>query len=92
MTTVNSMSGYCVTFDPTVGVGSLGSNVPQTFVRADTWMNLDNNIRSKQDCNSEPIINVSSHVPQPGNMFHSQVTSILIGMLMRRGGVKLVLL
>jgi hypothetical protein len=62
------MSGYCVAFDPTVGVGSLGSNVPQTFVRSDTWMNLDNNIRSKQDCNSQPITNVGSHVKQPGNI------------------------
>jgi hypothetical protein len=59
---------YCVSFDPTVGVGALGANVPQTFVRADTWMNLDNNIRSKQDCNSFPIANVGSHVPRDGNL------------------------
>jgi len=63
-----TMSGYCVSFDPTVGVGSLGAHVPQTFVRADTWMNLDNNIKSKQDCNSFPIANVASHVPQDGNL------------------------
>jgi hypothetical protein len=67
MTTVSSMNeNFCVSFDPTVGVGALGANVPQTFVRADTWMNLDNNIKSKQDCNSFPIANVASHVPQDG--------------------------
>ena len=62
------MSGYCVAFDPTVGVGGLGSNVPQTSVRDPVWMNLDNNIRSKTDCNSQPIINVGAHIPQTGNL------------------------
>lgn len=68
MTTADSMSGYCVSFDPTVGVGALGAHVPQTFVRGDTWMNIDNNIRSKQDCNSQPVINAASHIPKDGDL------------------------
>lgn len=60
------MSGYCVKFDPTVGVGAVGPRVPQTLVRPQTWMNIDNNIKSRQDCSSTPIINPLPQVPQSG--------------------------
>lgn len=66
--TTESMSGYCVNFSPSVGVGPVGANVPQTFVRAPTWMNTDNNIKSRQDCNSFPVFNINSYVPKDSNL------------------------
>ena len=51
-----SMAGddFCVSYEPTVGVGILGAHVPLSQERSPTWMSLDNNIRSLQDCNSQP--------------------------------------
>ena len=54
-----SMAGadVCVSFEPTVGVGALGAHVAQTESRSPTYMSWANNIKSKEDCNSEPIGN-----------------------------------
>ena len=54
-----SMAGdnFCVDFQPTVGVGPVGANVPLEEVRSPTYMSFDNNIKSRQDCNSQPIGN-----------------------------------
>jgi hypothetical protein len=49
----------CVEPDANVGQGPLQSLVSMGNVRGDTWMSMDNNIRSKSDCNSVPIINVA---------------------------------
>lgn len=65
------MSGYCLSFGDTVAIKPIGSRIPQSTPRPDTWMNIDNNIRSKQDCNSFPIANVASHVPVNGNKINN---------------------
>jgi len=62
---------FCVQFDPTVGVGALSVKVPQLGTRSPTWMSMDNNIRSKQDCNSVPIINVQRESQGSGNLLEN---------------------
>jgi hypothetical protein len=54
---VNNATDFCVEYADTVGVGIAGSNVPLEPSRSPTWMDLDNNIRSKSDCNCQPIGN-----------------------------------
>ena len=50
---------YCLDFEAGgVGVGIAGTQVPLTEQRSHSYLNLDNNIRSKSDCNSIPVINV----------------------------------
>ena len=69
----SSLAGndFCVQFDPTVGVGALSAKVPQLGTRSPTWMSMDNNIRSKQDCNSVPIINVQRESQGVGNLLEN---------------------
>ncbi len=62
---------FCIQFDPTVGVGALSARVPQVDTRSPTWMSMDNNIRSKQDCNSVPIINVQRESQGAGNLLEN---------------------
>ena len=62
---------FCVQFDPTVGVGALSVKVPHLGTRSPTWMSMDNNIRSKQDCNSVPIINVQRESQGSGNLLEN---------------------
>lgn len=50
---------FCVEQDINVGQGPLGSRVPTGDVRSNTWMSMDNNIRSKSDCNSVPVLNAA---------------------------------
>lgn len=57
---------YCLCLDGLVGVNGPGNLVPTPQVRDKVYLNLDNNIRSKQDCNSFPIFNVGSTVPVTG--------------------------
>ena len=68
-----SMAGddFCIQFDPSVGVGALGSHVPQVDTRSPTWMSMDNNIRSKQDCNSIPVLNVQRETQGAGNLLEN---------------------
>jgi hypothetical protein len=70
---VTSLAGddFCIQFDPTVGVGALSAKVPQLGTRSPTWMSMDNNIRSKQDCNSVPIINVQRESQGAGNLLEN---------------------
>ncbi len=67
----SSITTYCVNYDPTVGVGVLKSSVPLSVQRSSTWMSLDNNVRSKQDCNSFPLTNVASTIPVVGNILNN---------------------
>lgn len=52
-------NSFCVEDDINIGQGPLGSQVPIGDVRSNTWMSMDNNIRSKSDCNSVPILNAA---------------------------------
>ncbi len=54
---------YCVNEEVTVGQGPIGSIISQTPSRSETWMSLDNNIKSRSDCNSLPTGNpqLSNH-------------------------------
>jgi hypothetical protein len=45
----------CVNNEVTIGQGPLGAHIPQTTARSETFMSLDNNIRSTADCNSVPL-------------------------------------
>lgn len=47
----------CVNEEATIGTGPLGAQIPQTGQRGETYMSQDNNIRSRSDCNSQPIGN-----------------------------------
>ena len=49
--------GMCVNEEVSIGQGPLAAQVPLGGSRAETWMSQDNNIRSKSDCNSQPIGN-----------------------------------
>lgn len=49
----------CVNEEVTIGTGPLGSRIPLTGQRSETYMSQDNNIRSKSDCNSLPIGNAA---------------------------------
>ena len=64
---VNYPNSYCLDSSPTVGImpgvsGQMGS------VRAPTFMSQDNNIRSVDDCNSQPIGNPQRAGAGPGHM------------------------
>ncbi len=47
----------CVNEEISIGQGPLGAHIPQTGARSETFMSQDNNIRSKSDCNSQPVGN-----------------------------------
>jgi hypothetical protein len=49
----------CTIPDVSFGTGPLGSHIPVTGQRSETYMSQDNNIRSLSDCNSLPIGNPS---------------------------------
>jgi hypothetical protein len=49
----------CVNQEITIGQGPIGSHIPQGGTRSTTYMSLDNNIRSTNDCNSQPIGNAA---------------------------------
>jgi hypothetical protein len=53
----NNDQTLCVNEEVTIGTGPLGSRIPVTGQRSETYMSQDNNIRSKSDCNSQPIGN-----------------------------------
>ncbi len=57
----------CVSFPESIGIAPArpGMNLSN---RSPTYMSQDNNIRSKADCNSVPIINVASSVKKTGPM------------------------
>lgn len=61
-------SSFCVENDINVGQGPLKSQVPIGDVRSNTWMSMDNNIRSKADCNSLPVLNVARPGLGQGNI------------------------
>jgi hypothetical protein len=56
-TTVNNVGYACVNEEVTIGQGPLGSRVPLDGQRSETWMSIDNNIRSRSDCQSQPTGN-----------------------------------
>jgi len=53
----SSQETPCVVNEITIGTGPIGAIVPLTGQRSETYMSQDNNIKSKSDCNSEPIGN-----------------------------------
>lgn len=57
---------YCLCLDGLVGVNGPGNLIPQTQVRDKVYLDPNNNIRSRQDCNSFPIFNVASAIPISG--------------------------
>lgn len=59
---------FCVEEDINIGQGPLGSQVPIGDVRSNTWMSMDNNIRSKSDCNSQPVLNAARPDLGQGNV------------------------
>lgn len=59
---------FCVEQEASVGQGPLGSQVPIGDVRSNTWMSMDNNIRSKSDCNSQPVLNAARPDLGQGNI------------------------
>jgi hypothetical protein len=58
----------CLDMNVGVGQGPLGSSIPLSGSRSETFMSQDNNIRSLSDCNSEPIGNPSRQEFGQGNM------------------------
>jgi hypothetical protein len=58
----------CTEEDVSVGTGPLASHVPLTGQRSETYMSQDNNIRSKSDCNSVPVINAERSKYGHGNI------------------------
>jgi hypothetical protein len=52
--TKNGKEVSCTVADASIGTGPLGSRVPLTGQRSETYMSQDNNVRSKSDCNSVP--------------------------------------
>lgn len=58
----------CVDQNINIGQGPLGSIIPQTSTRNPTFMSLDNNIRSTNDCNSFPIFNTGRPEMGQGNI------------------------
>jgi hypothetical protein len=58
----------CVDEEVSVGQGPLGAHIPQSGTRSETWMSMDNNIRSKADCNSQPIGNPQRSAFGHGNI------------------------
>ena len=58
----------CVNEQVSIGQGPLGAQIPQTGTRSETWMSMDNNIRSRADCNSQPIGNPQRASFGQGNM------------------------
>jgi hypothetical protein len=60
----------CVNEEVNIGQGPLGSKISQMPTRSETFMSMDNNIRSKTDCNSMPIGN-----PQRSDQGFSNVLS-----------------
>ncbi len=54
---INGDSVLCVNEEATIGTGPLGVKIPLTGQRSETYMSQDNNIRSRSDCNSQPIGN-----------------------------------
>jgi hypothetical protein len=60
-----------VSYDTSVGVGPIGLRVPLGDARSPTWMSLDNNIRSKADCNSLPILGPNRQDLGSGNLLEN---------------------
>jgi len=54
---LGNLRSNCVNEEVTVGQGPLKAMISQTPARSETFMSFDNNIRSIQDCNSQPIGN-----------------------------------
>lgn len=70
---INNNQSVCVNEVVTIGTGPLGSRIPQTGQRSETYMSQDNNIRSKSDCNSWPIGGGSA--PNRGDLGQGNVLS-----------------
>jgi len=64
----NNDQSLCVNEEVSIGQGPLGSQIPQTGTRSETWMSQDNNIRSRSDCNSQPIGNPERAAYGHGNI------------------------
>jgi len=58
----------CVNEEVSVGQGPLAAHVPQTGQRSETYMSQDNNIRSRNDCNAQPIGNPQRAAYGHGNI------------------------
>ena len=66
------VQGFCVTYEPgSPGVGIVGTAVPVNQVYADTYLNINNNIRSKSDCNSTPVLNVQQSTVGSGVLLNN---------------------
>jgi hypothetical protein len=64
----NNDQYVCTNEDVSIGQGPLGSQISQTPVRSETFMSQDNNIKSKSDCNSQPIGNPQRSAYGHGNI------------------------
>ena len=64
----NNNNNSCVNQEISIGQGPLGARISQTPARSETWMNIDNNIRSKSDCKSQPIGNPQKSSSGQGNI------------------------
>jgi hypothetical protein len=53
----NNNQSLCVNEEISIGQGPLGAQIPLTGQRSETYMSQDNNVRSRSDCNSQPIGN-----------------------------------
>ncbi len=53
--TTEDKGTVCLNQEVSIGQGPLGTVVPLGGARPETFMSFDNNIRSKADCNSQPI-------------------------------------
>jgi hypothetical protein len=58
----------CVNEEISIGTGPLGAHIPQTGQRSETYMSQDNNIRSRSDCNAQPIGNPERAAYGHGNI------------------------
>jgi hypothetical protein len=65
---INGDQTICVSDEVSIGQGPLGSKIPLTGTRSETYMSQDNNVRSKADCNSQPIGNPERSAYGHGNI------------------------
>jgi hypothetical protein len=64
----NNSQTVCVNEEASIGTGPLGSHIPLTGQRSETYMSQDNNVRSRSDCNSQPIGNPERSAYGHGNI------------------------
>jgi hypothetical protein len=61
---------FCVNEEVTIGQGPIGARISQTPSRSETWMSMENNVKSRSDCSSLPTGN-----PQRSNTGFSNILS-----------------